>query len=462
VGPCDDATPGAHQEGIAESRFTGEGYRKIWARLRFSGVRSSSGRVRRLMRENGLLAPYRIRKRPDKAHDGTITTEAVDVLWGTDMTQSVTLAEGVAHVFVAVHHCKVGLYRIDGGDTGRLVTLIEAKRAHAEKKLGRAMRVVCCHDGFWLHRFLLARGIDNRVLDLASILVDRRARRAKTDRLDAAALLRTLMALERGERQVCRVVHVPTVADEDRRRLSRERERLLKGPSRLLGRGFTEAGSALRRRGRKPSGSRRCCPTRRTLFTLRWLESPALRKLITAELNKGEALNTLRRAAALHRLGRFRDRSHENQASRAATLNLVVAAIVLFNCRYLGRVLDALRSGGGRIDPAHARCDRPRAVPRQAHSLAIAGQLLQDERGRNGPVADGLNDTTDVVPIGRDQFTVETLPEERSQRAVTGRRLERIETPVGQPNARLEVEAEADARRRRPYPRRHRHRCAAP
>lgn len=91
----------------------------------------------------------------------------------------------------------------------------------------------------------------------------------------------------------------------------------------------------------------------RTLFTLRWLESPALRKLITAELNKGEALNTLRRAVALHRLGRFRDRSHENQASRAATLNLVVAAIVLFNCRYLGRVLDALRSGGGRIDPVH-------------------------------------------------------------------------------------------------------------
>jgi TnpA family transposase len=85
----------------------------------------------------------------------------------------------------------------------------------------------------------------------------------------------------------------------------------------------------------------------RTLFTLRWFESPALRKLITAELNKGEALNTLRRAVALHRLGRFRDRSHENQASRAATLNLVVAAIVLFNCRYLGRVLDALQSGRG-------------------------------------------------------------------------------------------------------------------
>ena len=106
VGPCDDATLlEPIRKAIAESRFTGEGYRKIWARLRFAGIRSSPGRVRRLMRENGLLAPHRVGKRPDKAHDGTITTEAVDVMWGTDMTQSVTLAEGVAHVFVAVDHC---------------------------------------------------------------------------------------------------------------------------------------------------------------------------------------------------------------------------------------------------------------------------------------------------------------------------------------------------------------------
>ena len=86
-------------------RFTGEGYRKVWAGLRFAGIRSSPGRVRRLMRENGLLAPHRIRKRPERLHDGTITTGAVDVMWGTDMTQTVTLSEGVAHVFVAVDHC---------------------------------------------------------------------------------------------------------------------------------------------------------------------------------------------------------------------------------------------------------------------------------------------------------------------------------------------------------------------
>jgi len=106
VGPCDDATLLEHiRKAIAGSRFTGEGYRKIWARLRFSGIRSSPGRVRRLMGAHGLLAPHRVRKRPDKPHDGTITTEAVNVLWGTDMTQTVTLSEGVAHVFVAVDHC---------------------------------------------------------------------------------------------------------------------------------------------------------------------------------------------------------------------------------------------------------------------------------------------------------------------------------------------------------------------
>jgi putative transposase len=72
VGPGDDATLLRHiRQAIAESRFTGEGYRKIWARLRFAGIRTSPGRVRRLMRENGLLAPHRVRKRPDRMHDGS-------------------------------------------------------------------------------------------------------------------------------------------------------------------------------------------------------------------------------------------------------------------------------------------------------------------------------------------------------------------------------------------------------
>src|SRR5918995_3306856 len=126
---------------------------------------------------------------------------------------------------------KVSQHRIEGGDVEGLLALIARKREQAQARLGWPIRVVSCFEagyaGLWLHRWLCARGIENRVLDAASLLVNRRARRAKTDRLDAAGLLRTLMALERGEMQVCRVVHVPTPAQEDARRRSRERARLV-------------------------------------------------------------------------------------------------------------------------------------------------------------------------------------------------------------------------------------------
>jgi transposase len=126
---------------------------------------------------------------------------------------------------------KVSQHRSEGGDVEGLLALIARKREPAQARLGRPLRVVSCfeagYDGFWLHRWLCAHGLENRVLDAASLLVDRRAKRAKTDRLDAAGLLRTLMALERGEMQVCRVVHGPSPAQEDARRRSRERARLV-------------------------------------------------------------------------------------------------------------------------------------------------------------------------------------------------------------------------------------------
>jgi TnpA family transposase len=84
----------------------------------------------------------------------------------------------------------------------------------------------------------------------------------------------------------------------------------------------------------------------RTLFMLNWLETPALRRQATAELNKGEARNALARAVCFHRLGRLRDRAAEAQQHRASGLALVTAAIALWNTVYLGRALDALRGFG--------------------------------------------------------------------------------------------------------------------
>ncbi len=127
---------------------------------------------------------------------------------------------------------KVSRYSVDGGDSGALLDRIGRVREQAERRLERPVRVVCCYeagyDGFWLHRLLRANGIENQVMDPASLPVNRRARRAKTDRIDLAALLRALMAWHRGERQVCRMVRVPSPEQEDRRRCSRERERLVK------------------------------------------------------------------------------------------------------------------------------------------------------------------------------------------------------------------------------------------
>ena len=84
----------------------------------------------------------------------------------------------------------------------------------------------------------------------------------------------------------------------------------------------------------------------RTLFTLDWLRDMDLRRRATAGLNKGEARNALARAVFFHRLGELRDRSFESQAYRASGLNLLVAAIILWNTRYLGTALEALRAEG--------------------------------------------------------------------------------------------------------------------
>lgn len=126
---------------------------------------------------------------------------------------------------------RISRHKIDGGNLSQLLALIERVHQRAARVLGTAPAVVSCYeagyDGFWLHRALTAAGITNHVFDPASIAVEQRARRAKTDRIDGEQLLRTLMAHCRGEPRVVRIVQVPSVEQEDARRASRERQRLV-------------------------------------------------------------------------------------------------------------------------------------------------------------------------------------------------------------------------------------------
>jgi transposase len=117
------------------------------------------------------------------------------------------------------------IHRIAGGDIGELVGRLRKATVEDQK-------IVVCYesgyDGFWLARSLAKLGGECRVLDPASIQVDRRARRVNTDRIDALALLRALIAIDRGERHVCAIVRVPSVEEEDARRPHRERQRLVR------------------------------------------------------------------------------------------------------------------------------------------------------------------------------------------------------------------------------------------
>jgi transposase len=108
----------------------------------------------------------------------------------------------------------------------------EIRKAKERFKLKEDVRTVSCYeagrDGFWLHRYLLSCGIDNVVVDSSSIEVNRRRRRAKTDRIDARKLLSMLMRYHGGERKLWSVVRVPSVEQEDGRNLNRELEVLNK------------------------------------------------------------------------------------------------------------------------------------------------------------------------------------------------------------------------------------------
>lgn len=155
---------------------------------------------------------------PTRAHNGTIF---------------VALELSVKSWLVTMHSPdreRISRHKLAGGDHAELLAVIERVRQRAARALGAAPAVVSCYEagyeGFWLHRLLTAAGITSHVFDPASIAVEQRGRRAKTDRIDGEHLLRTLMAHCRGEPRVVRIVRVPGPEQEDARRDTRERQRL--------------------------------------------------------------------------------------------------------------------------------------------------------------------------------------------------------------------------------------------
>jgi TnpA family transposase len=120
----------------------------------------------------------------------------------------------------------------------------------------------------------------------------------------------------------------------------------------------------------------------RSLFTLEWLRSGELRRRANAGLNKGEARNALARAAVFfHRLGELRDRSFENQAFRASGLNLLVAAIILWNTRYLQAAFDALAARGAAVPPDLMR----HVAPLGWEHISLTGDYVWAADAQPGP-----------------------------------------------------------------------------
>jgi transposase InsO family protein len=136
---------------LAASFFLGEGHRKVWARLRWQEVRTSKARVLRLMREANLLAPTRVgHAHGPKAHDGTVTTEQPDQMWGMDATSCLT-REGTATVFVVVDHCAsecIGLHAARPGTRFEAVEpLRQGVRAiFGDYEAGSAAGLLARHD----------------------------------------------------------------------------------------------------------------------------------------------------------------------------------------------------------------------------------------------------------------------------------------------------------------------------
>jgi transposase len=123
---------------------------------------------------------------------------------------------------------KMSKHNVPAGDICALLARFSDLQRKAFARTGKSFPIIVIQeaglDGFWIHRVLQKEGIESHVVDPASVATSRRRRRAKTDRIDGEALVRTLLAYKRGEPRVCAMVKAPTPEEEDRRRLCRERK----------------------------------------------------------------------------------------------------------------------------------------------------------------------------------------------------------------------------------------------
>jgi putative transposase len=121
---------------LANPIFTGEGYRKIWARLREKGVRTSKERLLPLLRQQRLLSPARQPNVPTgNPHEGTIVTEMPNRMWGTDATATFTDADGTVTIFAAIDHCTA--------DCVGIHVVKKATRFEALEPIRQAVRQYC-------------------------------------------------------------------------------------------------------------------------------------------------------------------------------------------------------------------------------------------------------------------------------------------------------------------------------
>lgn len=134
----DERLLAAIQADLAASPFVGEGHRKVWARLRVAGLRTSQRRVLRLMREHGLLAPQRQgTARGPRAHDGTIIPAAPDLMWGTDLTTTLLTTGQQVAVFVCVDHHSAELVGVHAAARATRWEALEPVRQGVREHFGR-------------------------------------------------------------------------------------------------------------------------------------------------------------------------------------------------------------------------------------------------------------------------------------------------------------------------------------